>query len=288
MKKRNNGLLLFEEDAIPIDRPSIATTMSGLRLLVGCKRVIDYAVKIKVRNDGKGVETANVKHSMNPFDEIAVEEAIRMKERNIASEVLAVGVGSNKVHEILRTALAMGVDRAIHVDTGKEEENFQIQPLAIAKILKALILKEHIDMVILGKQAIDDDCNQTGQLLAGFLDWPQGTFASKILPDLDRRTVEVTREIDGGLEKVLLRLPAIITTDLRLNEPRYATLPNIMKARKKSIEVETMQSLNLNDSDIASRIDVLEVTEPSKRKAGIKVQTVQELIDRLRNEAGVL
>jgi electron transfer flavoprotein beta subunit len=266
--------------------------MSGrLRLLVGCKRVIDYAVKIKVRSDGKGVETVNVKHSMNPFDEIAVEEAIRLKERDMVSDILAVSVGSTRVHEILRTALALGVDRAIHVDIGKDEENFQIQPLAIAKIFKALILKEQqspIDLVILGKQAIDDDCNQTGQLLAGLLDWSQGTFASKILPDLNRRTVEVTREIDGGLEKVLLKLPAVITTDLRLNEPRYATLPNIMKARKKSIEVETMKSLNLNDSDIASRIEVLEVTEPPKRKAGIKVQNVQELIDRLRNEAGVL
>jgi electron transfer flavoprotein beta subunit len=261
--------------------------MSGIRLLVGCKRVIDYAVKVKVKSDGKGVETENTKHSLNPFDEIAVEEAIRMKEKQVASEVIAVSIGSSKVQEVLRTALAMGVDRAIQVDIGKEEENFQIQPLAVAKILKAVALKEHIDIVILGKQAIDDDCNQTGQILAGLLNWPQGTFASKIVPDLGMKTVEVTREVDGGLDTVRLKWPAVITTDLRLNEPRYATLPNIMKSRKKTIQVETMQSLNLNDFDVAPRIDILEVTEPPKRKAGIPVKTVQELVDRLRNEAGV-
>jgi electron transfer flavoprotein beta subunit len=262
--------------------------MSGIRLLVGCKRVIDYAVKVKVRNDKKGVETLNVKHSLNPFDEIAVEEAIRMKEQQIASEIIAVSIGSNKVQEVLRTTLAMGMDKAIHVDVGKEEENFQIQPLAVAKILKAVVLKEKIDLVLLGKQAIDDDCNQSGQLLAGLLNWPQGTFASKIVPDLTNKTVEVTREVDSGLETIRLKLPAVITTDLRLNEARYATLPNIMKARKKLIQGETLQSLNLNDSDVTSRIEILEINEPPKRKAGIKVQTVEELVNRLKNEAGVL
>jgi electron transfer flavoprotein beta subunit len=261
--------------------------MSGLRILVGCKRVVDYAIRVRPTSDKKRVDTAHLKHSLNPFDEIAIEEAVRMKEKNMTNEIIAVSIGSQKVQEILRTALAMGVDRAIHVDMTDLEENFQLQPLAVAKIFKALALKEKIDMVIMGKQAIDDDHNQTGQILAGLLNWSQGTFASKILPNLEKKTLEVTREVDGGLDLLLLRLPAVITTDLRLNEPRYATLPNIMKSRKMPIHVETRQSLNLNEDDLTPRIEMVEFNEPPKRKSGVRVHSVEELVEKLRNETGL-
>ena len=249
-----------------------------MKVLVAVKRVVDYNVKVRVKADGSGVETANVKMSMNPFDEIAVEEAVRLKEAGKAEEIIAVSLGVQQAQETIRTALAMGADRGIHVLSDDE-----LQPLAVAKMLKAIIEKEQPQLVILGKQAIDDDCNQTGQMLAALLGWPQGTFASKVAPEGDK--VLVTREIDGGLETVALKLPAIVTTDLRLNEPRYASLPNIMKAKKKPIDQMSPADLGV---DTAPRLTTLKVTEPPKRSAGVKVGSVAELVDKLRNEAKVI
>ena len=249
-----------------------------MKVLVAVKRVVDYNVKVRVKADGSGVETANVKMSMNPFDEIAVEEAVRLKEAGKAEEIIAVSLGVQQAQETIRTALAMGADRGIHVQTDDE-----LQPLAVAKMLKAIIEKEQPQLVILGKQAIDDDCNQTGQMLAALLGWPQGTFASKVAPEGDK--VQVTHEIDGGLETVALKLPAIVTTDLRLNEPRYASLPNIMKAKKKPIDQMSPADLGV---DTAPRLTTLKVTEPPKRSAGVKVGSVAELVDKLRNEAKVI
>jgi len=252
-----------------------------MKVLVAVKRVVDFNVKVRVKPDGSGVETANVKMSMNPFDEIAVEEAVRLKERGVASEIVAVSMGPTQAQETIRTALAMGADRGIHVLTDAE-----LQPLAVAKLLKAIVAKENPRLIILGKQAIDDDCNQTGQMLAALLGWPQGTFASKlVIAGPDAETLDVTREIDGGLETLQLKLPAVITTDLRLNEPRYASLPNIMKAKKKPIEQLTPEGLGV---DVAPRLVTLKVEEPPKRKAGVKVKDVAELIDKLQNEAKVI
>jgi electron transfer flavoprotein beta subunit len=248
-----------------------------MKLLVPVKRVIDYNVKPRVKADGTGVDLANVKMSMNPFDEIAVEEAIRLKEKGVATEIVAVSIGPAKAQETLRTALAMGADRAILV-TSEEE----VEPLAVAKILSKIVAEEAPQMVILGKQAIDDDSNQTGQMLAALLGWAQGTFASKV--EVDGSAVNVTREVDGGLETVRLNLPAIVTTDLRLNEPRYASLPNIMKAKSKPLAQKTPGDYGV---DITPRLKTLKVTEPSKRQAGVKVASVDELIDKLR-ETGVV
>ena len=249
-----------------------------MRILVAVKRVIDYNVKIRVKTDESGVETANVKMSMNPFDEIAVEEALRLREKDVATEIVVVSLGVQQCQETIRTALAMGADRGIHVKTDTE-----LQPLAVAKLLARIIESEAPDIVILGKQAIDDDASQTGQMLAGLLNWSQGTFASKL--DLADGKAVVTREVDGGLETVLLNLPAIVTTDLRLNEPRYASLPNIMKARKKPIEELTPEDMGV---DVAPRLTTLKVTEPPQRTAGVKVETVADLVDRLKTEAGVI
>ena len=249
-----------------------------MKVLVPVKRVIDYNVKVRVRPDGSGVETANVKMSMNPFDEIAIEEAVRLREKGVATEVVAVSCGLATCQETLRTALALGADRAILVETDVE-----LQPLAVAKLLQAIVAKEAPKLVILGKQAIDDDANQTGQMLAALLDWPQATFASKI--DIAGEAATVKREVDGGLETLELKLPGIITTDLRLNEPRYATLPNIMKAKKKPLETTTPAALGV---DVAPRLATLRVVEPPKRKGGGKVADVAELVDKLRNEAKVL
>jgi electron transfer flavoprotein beta subunit len=248
-----------------------------MKLLVPVKRVIDYNVKPRVKADGTGVDLANVKMSMNPFDEIAVEEAIRLKEKGVATEIVAVSIGPAKAQETLRTALAMGADRAILVTADEE-----VEPLAVAKILAKIVEEETPGMVILGKQAIDDDSNQTGQMLAALLGWAQGTFASKV--EVDGEAVNVTREVDGGLETVRLKLPAIVTTDLRLNEPRYASLPNIMKAKSKPLAQKTPADYGV---DIAPRIKTLKVSEPSKRQAGVKVGSVDELIDKLR-ETGVI
>lgn len=249
-----------------------------MKVLVAVKRVVDYNVRIRVKADGSGVETANVKMSMNPFDEIAVEEAVRLKEKGIATEVVAVSVGGDAVQEVLRSALAIGADRAVHVAAEGE-----IQPLAAAKLLKAVVEKEQPQLVITGKQAIDDDCNQTGQMLAGLLGWGQGTFASKLV--VEGGSAQVTREIDGGLVTVKLPLPAVVTTDLRLNEPRYATLPNIMKARSKPLAKMTAQELGV---DTAPRIALQRVDEPKKRKGGAKVASVEELVDKLKNEVRVV
>jgi electron transfer flavoprotein beta subunit len=249
-----------------------------MKILVPVKRVIDYNVKIRVRADGTGVELANVKMSMNPFDEIAVEEAIRLKEKGQATEIVCASIGPAQATETIRTALAMGADRGILVKT-----DAIVEPLAVAKILKAIIDQEQPGLVILGKQAIDDDCNQTGQMLAALTGWPQGTFASKLSFEGD--ALVVTREVDGGFQTVKLKRPAIVTTDLRLNEPRYASLPNIMKAKKKPIEEKTPQSYGV---DVSPRLEVLKTTEPGGRKAGVKVQSVAELVDKLRNEAGIL
>lgn len=248
-----------------------------MKILVTAKRVIDYNVKIRVRADQTGVETSNVKMAMNPFDEIAVEEAIRLKEAGIAKEVIVVSMGSMAVQETLRAALALGADRAIHVQT-----EIELQPLAVAKLLQALVNQEAPGLVIMGKQAIDDDCNQTGQMLAGLLNWAQGTFASKIV--IENEHVLVTREIDGGLETISLKLPAIITTDLRLNQPRYAALPNIMKAKLKPLQVITPEQL---DVDITSRLTTIKVTTPPVRNVGVKVNSPQELVAKLK-EVGVL
>jgi electron transfer flavoprotein beta subunit len=249
-----------------------------MKILVPVKRVVDYNVKIRVKADGTGVETTNVKMSMNPFDEIAVEEAVRLKEAGKAMEVMVVSLGVQTCQETLRTALAMGADRAIHVLT-----DVAVEPLAVAKALKSLVRKERPDLVIMGKQAIDDDSNQTGQMLAALLGWPQGTFASKVV--MGDGTVLVTREIDGGLETVELKLPAVVTADLRLNEPRYASLPNIMKAKKKPLETLKPEDLGV---DMTPRLKTLKVVEPPKRSAGIKVGSVAELVNKLKNEARVI
>jgi electron transfer flavoprotein beta subunit len=248
-----------------------------VKLLVPVKRVIDYNVKPRVKADGTGVDLANVKMSMNPFDEIAVEEAIRLKEKGVATEIVAVSIGPAKAQETLRTALAMGADRAILVTVEQD-----VEPLAVAKILAKIAGEEQPGMIILGKQAIDDDSNQTGQMLAALLGWGQGTFASKV--EVDGEAVNVTREVDGGLETVRLKLPAIVTTDLRLNEPRYASLPNIMKAKSKPLAQKTAADYGV---DISARLTTLKVVEPAKRSAGIKVGSVDELIDKLR-ETGVV
>lgn len=248
-----------------------------MKLLVAVKRVIDFNVKPRVKMDGSGVDLANVKMSMNPFDEIAVEEAIRLKEKGAATEIVAVSIGPQKAQETLRTALAMGADRAILVQTDDE-----VEPLGVAKILAKIAEDEKPDMIVLGKQAIDDDSNQTGQMLAALLGWPQGTFASKVEPADGR--VKVTREVDGGLETVDLKIPAVVTTDLRLNEPRYASLPNIMKAKSKPLETKTPDELGV---DVSRRLETLKVSEPPNREAGIKVESVDELIDKMR-ETGVV
>lgn len=249
-----------------------------MKVLVPVKRVVDFNVKVRVKSDGSGIDLANVKMSMNPFDEIAVEEALRLKEAGKATEVVCVSIGPAQAAETIRTGLAMGADRGIHVKI-----DGTVEPLAVAKILKKIVDEEQPGLVILGKQAIDDDANQTGQMLAALLGWPQGTFASKLVIDGDHASV--TREIDGGLQTVKLKMPAIVTTDLRLNEPRYASLPNIMKAKKKPITEKTAGDLGV---DVAPRLKVLKTSEPSGRKAGVKVKTVAELLDKLRNEAGVL
>ncbi len=249
-----------------------------MKVLVAVKRVIDFNVKIRVKADKTGVETANVKMSMNPFDEIGVEEAVRLRESGAATEIVAISMGPQQCQETIRTALAMGADRGIHVLSDAE-----LQPLAVAKLLKAIVAKEQPQLVILGKQAIDDDSNQTGQMLAALLGWSQGTFASKL--KIEGGKALVTREIDGGLETIELKLPAVVTTDLRLNEPRYASLPNIMKAKKKPIEPMTPEVLQV---DVAPRLVTLKVEEPAKRQGGKKVASAQELVDKLKNEARVI
>ena len=249
-----------------------------MKALVAVKRVVDYNVKVRVKSDGTGVDIANVKMSMNPFDEIAVEEAVRLKEKGVVTEVIAVSCGVTQCQETLRTAMAIGADRAILVETDVE-----LQPLAVAKLLKAVADKEQPQLVILGKQAIDDDCNQTGQMLAALAGWPQGTFASKVV--VEGGKAQVTREIDGGLETVALTLPAVVTTDLRLNEPRYVTLPNIMKAKKKPLDVLKPAELGV---DVTPRITTLSVAEPPKRGAGVKVPDVTTLVEKLKNEAKVI
>jgi electron transfer flavoprotein beta subunit len=249
-----------------------------MKALVAVKRVVDYNVKVRVKSDQSGVEIANVKMSMNPFDEIAVEEAVRLKEKGVLSEVIVVSCGVTQCQETLRTAMAIGADRGILVETSEE-----LQPLAVAKLLKALADKEQPGLVILGKQAIDDDCNQTGQMLAALADWPQATFASKV--EMADGHALVTREVDGGLETLKLTLPAVITTDLRLNEPRYVTLPNIMKAKKKQLDIFKPEDLGVN---VSPRIKTLKVSEPPKRSAGIKVADVAALVDKLKNEAKVI
>ena len=249
-----------------------------MKVLVAVKRVVDYNVKIRVKPDGSGVDLANVKMSMNPFDEIAVEQAIRMKEAGTATEIVAVSVGPQQAQETIRTALAMGADRGILVKT-----DLPTEPLAVAKILKGVVEAEKPDLVILGKQAIDDDCNQTGQMLAALLGWSQGTFANKL--ELSDGQAKVVREVDGGLQTIDIKLPAIVTTDLRLNEPRYASLPNIMKAKKKPIEEKSPDDYGV---DVSPRLEVKKTAEPKKREAGVKVPDVAALIDKLKNEAGVI
>jgi electron transfer flavoprotein beta subunit len=249
-----------------------------MKILVPVKRVVDYNVKIRVKADGSGVELANVKMSMNPFDEIAVEEALRLKEAGKATEVVVVSIGPQQAAETIRTGLAMGADRGILVKV-----DGTVEPLAVAKLLKKVVEQENPGLVILGKQAIDDDCNQTGQMLAAMLGWAQGTFASKV--ELSADSVDVTREVDGGLQTVALKLPAIVTTDLRLNEPRYASLPNIMKAKKKPLDETSAETLGV---DVSPRLKVLNTREPAGRSAGVKVGSVAELVSKLKNEAGVL
>ncbi|XXQ55544.1 electron transfer flavoprotein subunit beta/FixA family protein [Xenophilus aerolatus] len=249
-----------------------------MKILVPVKRVVDYNVKVRVQSDGSGVDIANVKMSMNPFDEIAVEEAVRLKEKGAATEIVAVSCGVSQCQETLRTAMAIGADRGILVETNEE-----LQPLAVAKLLKALIDNEQPGLVILGKQAIDDDCNQTGQMLAALADLPQATFASKV--EIAGDKAAVTREVDGGLETLSLTLPAVITADLRLNEPRYVTLPNIMKAKKKPLDTVKPEDLGV---DVAPRLKTLEVSEPAKRGAGVKVADVAALVEKLKNEAKVI
>tara|TARA_B100000315_G_scaffold257021_1_gene304509 strand:+ start:901 stop:1650 length:750 start_codon:yes stop_codon:yes gene_type:complete len=249
-----------------------------MKILVPVKRVVDYNVKIKVKSDNSGIDLENVKMSMNPFDEIAVEEAVRLKEKKLCDEITAISIGSIKAEETLRTALAIGADKGILVETYEE-----VQPLEVAKILKEIVKKNNPDLVLMGKQAIDDDSNQTGQMLSALLGWPQGTFASKL--EINGKKLHVTREIDGGLETLGMELPAIITTDLRLNEPRYASLPNIMKAKQKLIEKITPKNLNI---EIKERLKTLEVKEPQKKEAGIKVDSVEELVKKLHDEEKVI
>ena len=248
-----------------------------MKILVPIKRVVDYNVKIRVKSDQSGVDLANVKMSMNPFDEIAVEEAVRLKEAGKATEVIAVSIGAQQTTETIRTALAMGADRGILVKTDET-----VEPLNVAKILKGVAEQEKPDLIILGKQALDDDCNQTGQMLAALLGWPQGTFASKV--ELEGDKLKLTREIDGGLQTLMLNMPAVVTTDLRLNEPRYASLPNIMKAKKKPIDEKAPSDYGV---DVKARLEVLKVTEPPQRQAGIKVESVEQLVSKLK-EAGVI
>jgi electron transfer flavoprotein beta subunit len=249
-----------------------------MKILVAVKRVIDFSTRIQIKADQSGIETANVKMSMNPFDEIAVEEAVRLKEKGLASEIIVVSIGATQSQETLRTALAMGADRGIVIET-----NDIVQPLAAAKILKQIALEELPQLIILGKQAIDSDNNQTGQMLAALLNWPQGTFASKLEIEADK--IKVTREVDGGLETLLLTLPAVITTDLRLNEPRYLSLPNIVQAKRKPITIKKAEELNL---DLTPHLEILKITPPEKRQSGKKVTTVTELIDKLKHEAQVI
>ena len=249
-----------------------------MKILVPVKRVVDYNVKIRVKADGSGVDLANVKMSMNPFDEISVEEAIRLKEAGVASEIVVVSIGPQQAQETLRTGLAMGADRAILIKTDET-----VEPLAVAKLLKAVVAEEEPGLVIVGKQAIDDDCNQTGQMLAALLGWPQGAFASKV--EVDGEQATITREIDGGLQQIKVSLPAVLTSDLRLNEPRYASLPNIMKAKKKPLDTKEPGDFGV---DIAPRLEVLSTKEPEARKAGVKLDSVADLVDKLKNEAGVL
>jgi electron transfer flavoprotein beta subunit len=251
-----------------------------MKVLVPVKRVVDYNVKIRVKPDGSGIDLANVKMSMNPFDEIAVEEAVRLKEKGTATEIVVVSIGPAKAQDTIRNGLAIGADRGILIET---PDGATIEPLAVAKLLKAVADAEKPDIVILGKQAIDDDCNQTGQMLAALLGWPQGTFASKLV--LEDGAAHVTREVDGGLETVKLKLPAVVTTDLRLNEPRYPSLPNIMKAKKKPLDIKKPDELGV---DIAPRLKVLGIGEPATRKAGVRVESVAELVAKLKSEAGVL
>jgi electron transfer flavoprotein beta subunit len=250
-----------------------------MKVLVTVKRVIDPYVKVRVKSDGSGVETANIKMTMNPFCEIAVEQAVRMKEAGVVTEIVAVSIGVPQCQETLRTAMAMGADRGILVDTGAAD----VQPLAVAKVLKAIIAKESPALVIMGKQAIDDDSNQSGQMLAGLMQWPQATFISTIAVNGD--SADVTREVDGGLEKITMKLPAVVTTDLRLNEPRYVTLTNIMKAKKKPLEVLKPEALGV---DIAPRLKTLKIEEPPRRSAGVKVADVKELVAKLKNEARII
>ena len=249
-----------------------------MKVLIAIKRVIDYNVKIRVKSDQSGVETNNVKMSMNPFDEIAVEEGIQMLESGAASEVVAVSMGPDQCQETIRTALAMGCDRGIHVST-----DINLEPLAVAKLLASIVAKENPKLVILGKQAIDDDSNQTGQMLSAILGWSQGTFASNI--SIEDDNAKVTREIDGGLETLNIKLPSVITTDLRLNTPRYASLPNIMKAKKKPIDTLTPEELKI---DVTNRLSTIKVVDPPTREAGVKVETVQELVDKLKNEVKII
>jgi electron transfer flavoprotein beta subunit len=264
-------------DLLPFALPRIRQEHQ-MKVLVPVKRVIDYNVKVRVKSDQSGVDLANVKMSMNPFDEIAVEEAIRLKEAGKATEIIAISIGPAKAQDQIRQALAMGADRGILIQTDSD-----VEPLGVAKLLKAVVEEEKPELVILGKQAIDDDSNQTGQMLAALLGWSQGTFASKV--EMSDDALSVTREIDGGLQTVKLKLPAIVTTDLRLNEPRYASLPNIMKAKKKPLDMKEVGDYGV---DVAPRLETLKVTEPPKREAGVKVASVAELVDKLKNEAGVL
>ena len=250
----------------------------NLKILVPVKRVVDYNVKVRVKSDNSGVELDNVKMSMNPFDEIAVEEALRLKEKGVATEVIAISIGVSQVQETIRNALAMGADSGIFV-----EVNETLEPLNIAKIISSIAKKENIDLMILGKQAIDDDMNATSQMVAALLNWPQATFASKI--EIDDKIAKVSREVDGGIENIQVSLPAVISTDLRLNEPRYASLPNIMKAKKKPINQIKVEELKI---DIKQRLDILKVEEPSKRQSGIMLKTIEELVDKLKNEAKVI
>ena len=249
-----------------------------MKILVPVKRVVDYNVKVRVKSDGSGMDLANVKMSMNPFDEIAVEEAVRLKEAGLVEEIIAVSCGTTQCQETLRTALAMGADRAILVET-----NVELQPLAVAKLLKECVKREAPQLVIMGKQAIDDDCNQTAQMLAAMLDWPQATFASKV--SLTATELQVTREVDGGLEILAMNLPAVVSTDLRLNEPRYVTLPNIMKAKKKTLDILKPEDLAV---DVSPRIETRKVSEPPKRSAGVVVPDVASLVAKLKNEAKVI
>ncbi|KAM4652472.1 electron transfer flavoprotein subunit beta [Discoglossus pictus] len=253
----------------------------ALRALVGVKRVIDYAVKVRVKPDKTGVVTDGVKHSMNPFCEIAVEEAVRLKEKKIVSEIIAVSCGPQQCQETIRTALAMGADRGIHVEVSAKDSE-SLGPFQVSKIIAALAKKENVNLVLLGKQAIDDDCNQTGQMTAALLDWPQGTFASEVKVDGEKLTV--VREIDGGLETISLKLPAVVTADLRLNEPRYATLPNIMKAKKKKMETVKPSDLGL---DLTSRIHIVSVEDPPQRQSGVKVETVEDLVSKLKESGHI-